>query len=95
MATIYSNYKVIPLSGTMGTGDLGDGVTASTVHRIFCIGAGNVTIRPFEGSSFTWTAANANDYLDVVVSGLTVNSGTFIGFAAKMGNQGYKGFGPY
>ena len=86
MAAIYSNYKVISLSGTMTTGDLGDGMSANTVHRIYCIGAGNVTITPFEGPSFTWTAASANDYIDVVVKGLTVNTGTFIGFAAKSAN---------
>jgi len=97
MATIYSNYKAITLSAgtTYSTADLGDGVSASTVHRIFCLGAGNVTVRPFEGTSFTWVAANANDYIDVVVSGLTVNTGSFIGFTAKNINQSYRGNGPY
>ena len=86
MATIYSNYRVVALSGTMTTGNLGDGFSASTVHRIHCVSAGNVTVVPFEGPSFLWTAASANDYIDVVVKGLTVNAGTFIGFAAKSNN---------
>ena len=95
MATIHANYKAIALASTMGLGELGDGVSANTVHRLYCISPGNITVRPFEGASFTWTAPNANDFIDVVVSGLTVNSGTFIGFAAKGGNITYRGNGPY
>jgi hypothetical protein len=93
MSTIYSNYEVLSLSGTMTTGQLGNGVTANTVHRIHCISAGNVSITPMKGPSFTWTAT-ANEFIDVVVSSLTVNAGTFIGFKAKftpLGFQSYQG----
>jgi hypothetical protein len=83
MMNISANYKVIPLSGTMGAGQLGDGVTASTVHRVYCISPGNVTITAAGGGTFTFTASNANEYVDVVVGSLTVNAGTFIGFKAK------------
>lgn len=86
MATIYSNFRVIALSGTMNTGDLGDGMSASTVHRLYCLSAGNISITPFEGPGFTWTTAAANEFIDVVVKKLVVNSGTFIGFAAKSNN---------
>lgn len=80
---ISANYKVIPLSGTMGPAELGDGVTASTVHRVYCISAGNVTINAAGGGTFTFTASAANQYVDVVVGSLTVNAGTFIGFKSK------------
>ena len=86
MATISSNYKVVALSGTMDQGVLGDGMSASTIHRIYCTGAGNITIFPFEGPSFIWTTAAANEFIDVVVKKIIVNAGTFIGFAAKSNN---------
>ena len=81
--SISANYRVIPLSGTMGEGELGNGVTGNSVHRVYCVAAGNVTIEAKGGGSFLFTAAAANDFVDVVVKSLTVNSGTFVGFKAK------------
>ena len=78
-----ANYRAIPLSGTMGEGQLGNGVTGSSVHRVYCLAAGNVTITAKGGGTFIFTAAAANEYIDVVVKSLTVNSGTFIGFKTK------------
>jgi len=80
---ISANYRVIPLSGTMTEGVLGDGVTASSVHTVYCIAPGSVTIEAKGGGSFTFTAGAANEYVNVVVKQLTVNSGTFIGFKSK------------
>lgn len=85
MANIHANYRVLTLSGTMNTGQLGDGFSAGTVHRIYCISAGNVTITPFEGDGFVWTAT-VNEFIDVVVAKVTVNAGSFIGFKEKSSN---------
>ncbi len=83
MMNISANYRAIPLSGTMGPAELGDGITATTVHRIYCIAPGNVTITAAGGGTFTFTASAANQFIDVVVGSLVVNAGTFIGFKAK------------
>jgi hypothetical protein len=89
---ISANYTVIPLSGTMGSDILGDGISGSSVHRVYCLAAGNVTIKAAGGGSFTFTATNPNEYVDVVVESLTVNAGTFIGFKAKYNPHQ---FGPF
>ena len=91
MSTIYANYDVLTLTGTMTQGQLGNGVTANTVHRIYCISAGSIIITPARGDSFTWVAS-ANDFLDVVVKGVTVSSGTFIGFRAKFVPNGFQSY---
>lgn len=77
-----ANYTALSLSGTMTEAELGDGITGTSVHRIYCLSAGNVTIQPKGGGNFTWTAS-ANEFIDVVVKTLTVNAGTFIGFKTK------------
>jgi hypothetical protein len=83
MMNISANYRVLPLAGTMTENELGDGITASSVHRVYCLAAGDVTITAKGGGTFTFTAASANEYIDVVVKSLTVNTGTFIGFKTK------------
>jgi len=80
---ISANYRVLPLAGTMTENELGNGVTGTSVHRVYCISPGNVTIEALGGGSFVFTAAAANEFIDVVVKGLTVNAGTFIGFKSK------------
>jgi hypothetical protein len=82
MAAIHANYDVIRLTGTQGIDVLGDGVTASTVHRIYCLAAGSVDLTPMRGAGFTFTAT-ANQFIDVLVKGTKVNSGSFIGFRSK------------
>ena len=94
MAFHNANYQVVNLSGTMDGGQLGNGVTASTVHEVFCVADGAIDINALGGGSFTFTAV-AGQSVKVLVGSLTVNSGTFIGFKAKhyplqrqMQNQG-------
>lgn len=91
MSTIYSNYEAVALSGTMGLGELGNGVTANTIHRVYCVAAGTISITPFKGAAFTFTAT-AHEFVDVVVRAVTVSSGTFIGFKAKFTPNGFQSY---
>lgn len=79
---ISANFSVINLSGQMGMNELGDGITATTVHRVYCLNAGSIEIEAIGGGSFVWNAST-NDYMDVMVRSIDVSSGTFIGFKAK------------
>lgn len=72
-------------SGTFTTGDLGDGVTASTVHTVYCLSSGNATITALGGGQFTWTAT-AGQSIDVEVGQFTVNSGSYVGFKERGGS---------
>lgn len=83
MAFHNANWQAIPMStGTYTTNDLGNGLTASTVHQIFCLTDGSVTIRAFGGGEFTW-AATAGQKVDIVAAHVTVGSGTFVGFKSN------------
>jgi len=78
-----ANYQAIVMeSGTYTIGDLGNGLTASTVHQVFCAAGGSVTITAMGGGEFT-TTMSAGDKVDVVAAKITVNSGTFIGFKSR------------
>lgn len=83
MAFHNANYKAITMTaGTYGIDVLGNGLTASTVHQVFCAVAGTVTISAMGGGEFTW-AATAGQKVDVVASKIIVSSGTFVGFKAN------------
>jgi len=82
MMNISANFSVINLSGQMGLNELGDGITATTVHRVYCLDSGSIEIEAIGGGSFIWIAST-NDYMDVMVRSVDVSSGTFIGFKAK------------
>lgn len=79
---ISANFNVINLSGQMGMNELGDGITATTVHRVYCLTQGSIEIEAIGGGSFVWVAST-NDYIDVMVRSVNVSSGAFIGFKAK------------
>lgn len=80
MAFHNTNWQAVPMSaGTYQLGDLGDGVTASTVHEVFCSVGGAVTIFAKGGGSFDWTAT-AGQSVKVVCAKIIVGTGTFIGF---------------
>lgn len=77
-----ANWRVINLSGTQKADELGNGVSATTVHEIYCLSSGSIEITAAGGGTFTWTAS-ANDNIQVVPKRTKVNSGSFIGFKAK------------
>lgn len=83
MAFHNTNYTVTALTGgTYNTGQLGNNITAATIHQIYCLSAGSIIITPCSGPTFTWNAT-ANQSIPVMVSTVTVSSGNFIGFSAK------------
>ena len=82
MGSFSKNYEAISLSGTVNSDILGNGISANTVHQIYCLSTGNISINPMGGGTFTWSATT-NTFIDVVPSSVTVSSGTFIGFRTK------------
>jgi hypothetical protein len=81
------NYEAISLAaGTYTLGELGNGITGNSVHQIYCLTTGNITITAMGGGTFTWTPTAANTFIDIVPSKLVVNSGTYVAFRTK--NQG-------
>lgn len=80
MAFHNTNWTAVNLPvGTYEIGDLGDGLSASTVHQIFCLSAGTINIGAIGGGTFTW-AATAGQSVNVVVGRCVVDSGEFVGF---------------
>lgn len=77
------NYSSILLNNgsTYTTADLGNGLTASTVHEVFCLFSGIITITPMGGGSrFAWTATTGQS-MKVVIGNCTVSGGgQFVGF---------------
>ena len=83
MASHNVNYQIIPItSGTYTTGQLGNGITASTVHEIFCLTAGSITITAMGGGTATFPLT-AGQSVKVLVASCTVVSGTYAAFRAK------------
>ena len=85
MAQIYANWEAItPLTGqTFATGKETGIVTATSVHQIFCLASGSITVTPMIGPSFTW-AATAGSSLDCVVKSASAVTGTnFVAFRSK------------
>jgi hypothetical protein len=84
MGSYSKNYEAINLTGgTYNASVLGNGITANTVHQIYALTSGSITITAMGGGTFTWVPAAANIFIDVVPSSVTVNSGTFVGFRVK------------
>ncbi len=80
MAFHNTNWTAVNLPvGTYEMGDLGNGLTASTVHQIFCLTGGAITITAKGGGTFTWTATSGQS-INVVVGRCVVASGLFVGF---------------
>ena len=83
MAFKNANYQIINItSGTYTLGQLGDGLSASTVHSVHCLTAGSITITAIGGGTATFPMT-AGQSVDVLVGGCTVVSGTYVGFKAK------------
>lgn len=83
MAFHNTNWTALPMPvGTYTINELGNGLTASTVHQVFCTAPGTVTISAMGGGTFTWVAT-AGQKVDVVCANVVVASGTFVGFKAN------------
>jgi hypothetical protein len=83
MAFHNANWTVVPLPiGTYTLGDLGNNLTASTVHQVFCTADGAATITAMGGGTFIFTAT-AGQKVDVVCSNIVVTGGSFIGFKSS------------
>ena len=88
MATYNTNYEIVPLtSGTYDVGALGNNLTASTVHQIYCLTAGSITITATGGGQATIPML-AGQTFDCMVRQVIVSSGTYIGFRAKLDSRG-------
>lgn len=82
MALYNQNYeaKLLTVAGSpYTTADLGNGITASTIHQIFCLSAGTINVTALGGGNFTWSATTS-DVLDVMLGSCNVTSGEFVGF---------------
>lgn len=84
-----TNYTIIPLtSGTYTTGDLGNGITAYTVHEVICTSSGSITITALGGGTATF-ALTAGQSVKVLVGSCTIVSGTYVGFKTKFDASGF------
>jgi isoaspartyl peptidase/L-asparaginase-like protein (Ntn-hydrolase superfamily) len=87
MAQHNANYTIVPFaSGTNGKNVCGDGISASTIHQVYCTGGGEVEITALGGGDMTVTLA-VGQYVNVLCSRVVVNTGTFVGFRA-IANRG-------
>lgn len=95
MAIFSNNYQMINLESgqSYSSAILGNGITASTVHQVFCVSAGTISITPLGGGgTFTW-GATSGQILDVILGSCSVDSGLFVGFKAPFnGNATQKIF---
>lgn len=79
---IVANYQALPLTGNGDLGYLGDGITSSTVHQVFCLSSGTITLAARGGGIFTYSASTG-EHINVVLGSYTAITGSFIGFKAK------------
>jgi hypothetical protein len=81
------NYEAIKLASgsTYDLSVLGNGMSANSVHNIYCLSAGELYITAMGGGSFNWSATT-NTSIDIVPSFVAVSGGTFVAFRTK--NQG-------
>jgi hypothetical protein len=88
MATFNANYGIVNLtSGTYGVDVLGNNLTASTVHEIYCLTSGSITISATGGGQAT-IAMTSGQSISCMVQQVIVNSGTYIGFRSKLDSRG-------
>ncbi len=84
MAFHNTNYGAVPMpAGTYNVGTLGNDMTASTVHELFCLVGGTATITAKGGGRFDWPAT-AGQSMKVMPSQVIVSSGEFVGFRAQL-----------
>ena len=90
MALYNQNYeaKVLTTGYTYTLGDLGNGLTSTTIHQVFCLSDGIINMTAFGGGNFTWSAATSES-IDILLGNCTVISGQFVGFKShhEVGSQ--------
>lgn len=84
MNSISANYEVLVLgtNNNLYPFDSNNFRTGYTYHQIRCLSNGSATIYPMKGSSFTWNAT-AGLTLNVLMSAVTIGSGSFIAHRAR------------
>ena len=83
MAQHNANFAIVPfVSGVNGAHICGDGLSAATVHQVFCTTGGAVEVTALGGGDMAVTLA-AGQYINVMCSKVVVNSGAFVGFRAR------------
>lgn len=88
MAFHNTNYQIVNLTGgTYTVGQLGNGLTAATVHEVYCLTPGSITITALGGGTATFPMT-AGQSVKVLASNIVVSSGTYVGFKAKFQASG-------
>ena len=84
MALYNKNYeaKLLISGNNYSTTDLGNGLTSSTVHEVFCLSDGIIELTAYGGGSFTWSATTS-ETLNIVLGNCNVISGEFVGFKSQ------------
>lgn len=77
-----ANYQALSLTGNGGIDYLGNGISGSVVHQVFCLSTGVITLQAFGGGMFNFSA-NTGQSIDIVLRSYTAITGSFIGFKAK------------
>lgn len=87
MGNTAANYEAIPLLAAATYNfypyDSTNYRTATTVHQLFCLTPGTVTIYPMNGTSFDWTPTSNSTSIDLLISAVTVAGGTWVAFKSK------------
>ena len=82
-----ANYQIISLSANTNLFALGYGNTSgSSVHQVYCVSAGTITIGAIGGGSAT-LSMTAGQTVDCLLSFANVASGSFIGFKSMSNNS--------
>lgn len=88
MATFNTNYEIVNLtSGTYGVDVLGDGLTATTVHQIYCLTSGSIILSARGGGKATFPMTSGQS-INCMVREVTIVSGTYVGFRNKLDSRG-------
>lgn len=84
MAFHNTNYEMLSLTGgTYTLGQLGNGLTAATVHEVYCISAGTISMTALGGGGPIAFPMISGQSVKILLASCTVNSGAYVGFKTK------------